>query len=180
MSTNGSDSSTPRGTPPPDTSGPSPLTVGTHFVKQYYHVLSTSPDKLHRFYQPSSILSTATGSKPTQSTPFEASLAQPTRWTSVAGPMRFAFEHGAIDAQAAASGGLLLTVTGHMQQKHFVHTFFLSKKDARYYVQNDILRFLTTTAAVEKAEEEVATSETEETSAPGGGVEETKEEMRKK
>jgi hypothetical protein len=72
MSSSGA--STPRGamTPPPGgDGGPSPLTVGTRFVKQYYKVLSTTPDQIHRFYQPTSFLSHGQGSQPTQPMLFE-------------------------------------------------------------------------------------------------------------
>jgi hypothetical protein len=75
MSSSGA--STPRGamTPPPggDTTGtgPSPLTVGTRFVEQYYKVLSTTPNQIHRFYQSTSFLSHGQGSHPTQPMLFE-------------------------------------------------------------------------------------------------------------
>jgi len=171
----GSGASTPRGgmTPPPPAAGdgPSPLTVGTRFVKQYYKVLTTSPDQIHRFYQPKSVLSHGSGSEPTQPALFEGIVGTDDlrgRFFQDVDPdcqIRFEFEHGAIDAQVSVNGGVLLTVTGHavyssgndgddddddedseLKRRAFVHTFFLGSMTAgakrSYYVHNDILRFL--------------------------------------
>ncbi|GAX29612.1 hypothetical protein FisN_2Hh171 [Fistulifera solaris] len=169
----GSGSSTPRGTetPPPTSEGPSPLIVGTRFVKQYYKVLSTTPDQIVRFYQPSSYLSQGVGSQQTEPAVFDKeNVAQLKDRFYLAGgeegcPLRFEFEHGAIDAQLSVNGGVLLVVTGHLvymssdddedgededvfleRRKAFVHTFFLGSLVAgnkrSYYVHNDVLRFL--------------------------------------
>ena len=173
----GSGSSTPRSTetPPPGTSeGPSPLIVGTRFVKQYYKVLSTTPDQIVRFYQPTSYLSQGVGSQHTEPAVFDndnvAQLKDRFYLAQSGGeegcPLRFEFEHGAIDAQLSVNGGVLLVVTGHLvymsssddeddvedediaseRRKAFVHTFFLgslvSGSKRSYYVHNDVLRFL--------------------------------------
>ena len=173
----GSGSSTPRSTetPPPGTSeGPSPLIVGTRFVKQYYKVLSTTPDQIVRFYQPASYLSQGVGSQHTEPAVFDndnvAQLKDRFYLAQSGGeegcPLRFEFEHGAIDAQLSVNGGVLLVVTGHLvymsssddeddvedediaseRRKAFVHTFFLgslvSGSKRSYYVHNDVLRFL--------------------------------------
>lgn len=118
-------------------SGPNPLTVGTHFVKQYYKVLSTSPDQIVRFYQPASVLSHGVGSQPSHPTTLEessgsgegAGAAAPSSSATTTpqkvqdrfvldgyerGPVRFELEHGAIDAQVSVNGGVLLVVTGHL------------------------------------------------------------------
>lgn len=166
-----SGASTPRGsvTPPPPGDGPSPLTVGTRFVKQYYKVLSTTPEEIYRFYQPTSVLSEGVGSQPTQPATFESLKASDqlkSRFTQEGYercPIRFEFEHGAIDAQVSVNAGILLVVTGHVvyleeedqtetgedtaqRRKAFVHTFFLGSISVgakrSYYVHNDILRFL--------------------------------------
>lgn len=154
MSSSGA--STPRGalTPPPPGDGPSPLMVGTRFVKQYYKVLSTSPNQIHRFYQPTSFLSQGKGSQPTQPELFESVQQIHLKERFVLEgyeecPIRFEFERGAIDAQVSVNGGVLLVVTGHLvylrpavaedeevvqddndeslqkRRKAFVHTFFL-------------------------------------------------------
>ena len=155
MSTSGSTSPSPTGDGA--AGGPSPMTVGKRFVKQYYQVLSTTPDQIFRFYQPKlSMLSHGTGSDPTSPSLFE-SYDMTARWGAGDRKKRFELEHGAIDAQPSVNGGILLIVTGHVvllpgkgsdaskeERKGFVHTFFLGTLgDAkRFYVHNDVLRFL--------------------------------------
>jgi Nuclear transport factor 2 (NTF2) domain/RNA recognition motif. (a.k.a. RRM, RBD, or RNP domain) len=151
-----SGTSTPRTasvTPTPPAGDPAPLTIGTRFVKQYYHEISTSPELIVRFYQPStSVVTVGTGSDPaTEVTDLAEAAAA--RFHQNDGPVRFEFEHGAIDAQLSVNGGVLLVVTGQMissqARKSFVHTFFLGMTTAgsnsnkkSYFVHNDILRFL--------------------------------------
>lgn len=190
MSASNSGTSTPRGgdTPPPGSDGPSPLTVGAHFVKQYYKVLSTNPDQMHRFYQPDSFLSHGVGSEPTKPVVFDKDHADDLKdrfylANGVAGgdcPIRFEFENGAIDAQLSVNGGVLLVVTGHIvylnsededeevedgRRKAFVHTFFLGSLSAggkrSYYVHNDVLRFLGQHTEASFVEEEAEPVETE-------------------
>lgn len=141
---------------PPEGSiaAPSPLTVGKRFVKQYYQVLSSTPDQVFKFYQPkASFLSHAEGSDPTDHCIFE-SYDITKRWgddSEANTKKRFELEHGAIDAQPSVNGSILLVVTGHVvfatkgkeERKAFVHTFFLALMGKRYYVHNDVLRFLT-------------------------------------
>lgn len=149
--------------------GPSPLLIGKKFVKQYYQTLTTTPDQIHRFYQPASILSDGEGSSPTHPVSFESmsdgSSADKVkdRFILQDFQIRFEFEHGAIDAQESVNDGILLVVTGHVVydptpseeedaaveepvQKRFVHTFFLNSSTSgtrkNWYVHNDILRFL--------------------------------------
>lgn len=185
----------------PGSAGPSPLMIGKRFVKQYYQVLSSTPDQIFRFYQQTSFLSHAEGSTPTDPSTFESyDIAQ--RWGE-ASKKRFEFEHGAIDAQPSVNGSILVIVTGHVvfvtedgeDRKAFVHTFFLSLlgQSKRFYVHNDVLRFLTkeatkptsliTESETEEAPVDPAQSEPQpvekkqlmEEEAPGGGVEESKE-----
>ena len=169
-----SGTSTPRGDrspPPPEgaAAGPSPLTIGKRFVKQYYQTLMTTPDQIHRFYQPTSVLSDGEGSSPTDPVTFEDVYAGSNadklkdRFFVKDLQIRFEFEHGAIDAQQSVNGGLLLVVTGHVVyypsasededaavddpiRKGFVHNFFLNVNTVgtkkSFYVHNDILRFL--------------------------------------
>lgn len=195
-----SGTSTPRGTrspPPPEgggqqasSGGPSPLTIGKRFVKQYYQALMTSPEQIHRFYQPASVLSDGDGSTPTDPVTFESAYAAEDgsaeklqdRFFIKDLQIRFEFEHGAIDAQQSVNGGLLLVVTGHVVyyptvsededaavddpiRKGFVHTFFLNSNTLgtkkSYYVHNDILRFLKNTSEVSASISESAAVVTE-------------------
>lgn len=162
-----SGSSTPRSatTPPPTgdgAGGPSPLTVGTRFVKQYYKILSTDPDQVSIFYRPTSVLSVGVGSQQVVPITFEKQgkdlkdrFVHPGLEDCA---IRFEFENGAIDAQMSVNGGVLLVATGHVvylgaseeendvRRKAFVHTFFLGSLSSggkrSYYVHNDVLRFL--------------------------------------
>lgn len=142
------------------------MKVGTHFVKEYYKKLSSQPEALRHFYQPSSVLSAGVGSDPAQPNTFELQAKGLKDRFVLEGyedsPIRFEFENGAIDAQMSVNAGVLLVVTGHIvylpvgdeedgeeaavRRKAFVHTFFLASLVAgskrSYYVHNDVLRFL--------------------------------------
>lgn len=149
--------------PTPPVVNPSPLAIGRTFLKQYYQVLTTTPDMIHKFYRPSSVLSHGEGSNPTAPTTLETLTSSSgttnlkdrfVSWaeSSSDDPVRFELENGAIDAQESVNGGVLLVVTGHMYlgdaRKQFCHTFFLNVFSAensnrrQYYVHNDVLRFL--------------------------------------
>lgn len=148
---------------PATAAAPSALTIGRTFLKQFYKVLTTNPDVLHKFYMPSSILSHGEGSNPTTPETLESLGSSSTKhlldrfisWGGEdpsASPVRIELEHGAIDAQESVNGGILLVVTGHLflgdLRKPFCHTFFLNDLPSEnairrhYYVHNDVLRFL--------------------------------------
>jgi len=148
-------------TSPPPNVNPPPLTIGRTFLKQYYHVLTTTPDMIYKFYRPSSVLSHGEGNNPTSPVTLESLGPSPASnlkdrffsWAaSASDPVRFELEHGAIDAQESVGGGVLLVVTGHLylgeSRKPFCHTFLLNvfsapdSKKRQYYVHNDVLRFL--------------------------------------
>ncbi|KAI2494601.1 ras GTPase-activating protein-binding protein [Fragilaria crotonensis] len=149
--------------PSPPVISATPLTIGRSFVKQYYHVLTTTPDMIYKFYRPSSVLSHGEGSNPTVPATLESLGPNPATnqdlkerffsWAESSGDtVRFELENGAIDAQESVNGGVLLLVTGHMYvgeaRKPFCHTFFLNSVSVdnsnkrQYYVHNDVLRFL--------------------------------------
>ncbi|GKZ01071.1 hypothetical protein MPSEU_001058800 [Mayamaea pseudoterrestris] len=161
--------------PPPSASsssdgGPSPLVIGTRFVKQYYQVLtSDTPEQIVKFYQPSSLQSTGTSSNPSEASGAKTAEAAADRFPASVGLRRFEFCHGAIDAQVTGNSGILVVVTGQViyttktseEDEHgndddddevercqaFCHTFVLnpistSQGKRSFYVQNDILRFL--------------------------------------
>lgn len=190
---------------------PSPLTVGKHFVKQYYQVLQSNADQIFRFYQPTSFLSHAEGSNPTDPSGLE-NYDIAARWGIIGTESKgFAMEIGAIDAQTSIDNSILLVVTGSVsgsakdERKTFIHTFFLTyiPNTKRFYVANDVLRFLEKTQSSIKEADPVEEPETEtqkeetvveespapttveeaaapvvppvEDASPGGGVEETKE-----
>lgn len=138
--------------PTPPSGGPSPLTIGRQFVKQYYHVLMTSPDDIVKFYTETAVFSHGEGSQPTTPTtigPEKAVLLKDRLFSSHS--FRVDLENGAIDAQMSCGGGVLVVVTGHMIEEEnvrraFCHTFFLNvvpnSKKKHYFVYNDVFRFL--------------------------------------
>lgn len=129
-------------------SAPSSRVVGLKFVKQYYEILSTKPDQIFRFYKESSFLSDAEGSSPTDPKSFEPQVVDG-RW-GTGTVKRIDLQNGAIDAQPSINGSILVVVTGHVvfvddvkeERKAFVQTFFLNLMGRRYYVHNDVLRFV--------------------------------------
>lgn len=137
--------------------GVSPLVIGKSFIKQYYQVLSTNPSQISKFYKSNSILShSLQPSVPTEPQILSSDVFF--EWAHAPGneedKLCFDFGKGAIDAQETIQGGILLVVTGQVKLptsyfKPFVHTFFLNNgaapgKKSRFYVHNDILRFLST------------------------------------
>jgi len=173
-------STTSSPTPPANANAPSPLLIGKSFIKQYYQVLSTSPQLIDRFYKPKvSVLSHSFLS----SVPAESKTLSPVnhsdifQWaqsssktdasgaSAASGSLCFDFGRGAIDAQETIQGGILLVVTGHMKlpdavkTKAFVHTFLLNNgapagKKRQFYVHNDILRFIAESDVEETEEDE--------------------------
>ena len=173
-------------TSPPPGGGPSPMTIGRNFVRAYYQVLSTEPEKIVKFYKPASIFSHGQGSEPTTPTTIEESnnLLKDRLFSSSS--FRLDLEHGAIDAQMSVEGGVLVVVTGHLiveeKRRAFCHTFFLQGYSAadsqrkQYYVHNDIMRFLSEGVQEATEEEEVSAEVTQEEIVVEKEVQEAKEE----
>lgn len=156
-------------TSPPNqpTISSSALFISKSFIKQYYHTLATNPSQIHKFYKPDSQLSFGKECNSQSDIHLFSALTEKTNelfdWAENA---TVDFEHGSIDAQASAAGGILLVVTGDMKTKEhnlprrFVHTFFLCQDTANmkgpkrhFYVLNDVFRFLSLGKEVEVAKE---------------------------
>ena len=143
---------TPSTSPVPP-SQPSPLTIGKTFVRQFYQVLSSSPEHIFRFYKPTSLLSHSLEAS-TITEPVHYDDGKKTSFFKQLGEgLCFDLKRGAIDAQETVNGGILLVVTGHLtlpgkgKPRQFVHTFFLNNgappgRKRQFYVHNDILRLL--------------------------------------
>lgn len=115
---------------PPSTSvSCSPLVIGKSFIKQYYHVLTTTPEHIHRFYKPGSVWSHSfepnVPTEPRTMSMISSCSSGPAPFFQWAGTsssedmpvsmgLRLDFGRGAIDAQETIQGGILLVVTGHM------------------------------------------------------------------
>ena len=150
----------------------SPFVIGKAFIKQYYQLLTTSPEQILKFYKEdtsslSHSLEASTRAEPVilNSQDFPHSIfgwtmgakvtdSDQTQTNPVPPGIRFDFEHGAIDAQETINGGILLVVTGFMYlptspetPKAFVHTFILLNGSPpgtkkHFYVHNDVLRVM--------------------------------------
>lgn len=124
-----------------------PATVGNTFVKQYYHLLCSSPGQLHRFYKDSSQWCHGDGSQMEEPTSGQESIKEKIMKRAYQGA-RVDFDHGSIDCQASLNGSVLVMVTGMMTlsgsatPKAFVQTFYLAVQPNGYFVMNDVLRFL--------------------------------------
>jgi len=145
------------------------MTIGRNFVKAYYQVLSTEPEKIVKFYKPASVFSHGQGSEPTTPTTIAESNDLLKDRLFGCESYQLDLEHGAIDAQMSLGGGVLVVVTGHLvieeQRRAFCHTFFLNVFSApdstrkQYYVHNDVMRFLSDGTKKEAAEEEEVSAE---------------------
>ena len=154
-------------------------TVATQFVQQYYHVLSTMPENLHRFYTDASTLSRSVVGG-------ETTLAQTQR--GIHEKVVGLGLHGAVpqilsvDAQTSLNGGVVvhatgfLTLKGAVSPRPFAQVFFLAQQEIGYYVLNDLFCWLQREEAAEAPEPvrvaEAVLPEPKEKTAPkksGGG-----------
>ncbi|EQC36928.1 hypothetical protein, variant [Saprolegnia diclina VS20] len=123
-----------------------PVTVGNTFVKQYYHLLTETPQNLHRFYKDISRFSHATGSQMEEPISGQTAIGEAIMAKNYVGT-RVDLDNGSIDCHASLNGGVIVMVTGIIKLKNsaptpFVQTFFLAVQPNGYFVLNDVLRFL--------------------------------------
>lgn len=127
--------------------GPTPGVVGQSFVKQYYTVLTTNPDVLHRFYTDKSSLTHG------------ENLPMPDHDIPIMGQQEIhekLLSHGFddcraeltfVDCQKTLEDGVVILMHGFltnrgMKPRRFTQVIVLAVQENGYYVQNDILRFL--------------------------------------
>jgi len=135
-----------------------PSIVGNAFVKQYYHLLSKTPDMLHRFYKDDSQFSHGSGSEQTVPISGQKEINEKIMSLGYAGA-KVDLENGSIVCQTSLSEGVLVMVTGSISlrerdpetkelttkvlpPKNFCQTFFLAVQPKGYFVLNDSFRFL--------------------------------------
>ncbi|ETW09270.1 hypothetical protein H310_01669 [Aphanomyces invadans] len=138
-------------TGPATASVPHPTTVGNTFVKQYYNLLTESPEKLHRFYKEESTFSHGHGSHPEESVSGQAAINSTILKKHYNGAV-VQLDHGSIDCQGSQQGGVVVLVTGvitlqRSSPAHFVQSFFLAVQENGYFVLNDVLRILSIPSA---------------------------------
>lgn len=124
-----------------------PATVGSTFMRQYYHFLAKEPASLHRFYKDESTWCHGVGSHMQESISGQRAINEEILRRGYEGA-RVDLDAGSIDCQASLHGGVFVLVTGVMTlassavPKPFVQTFFLAVQPKGYFVLNDCLRFL--------------------------------------
>ncbi|TMW63247.1 hypothetical protein Poli38472_002188 [Pythium oligandrum] len=124
-----------------------PATVGSTFMRQYYHFLAKEPESLHRFYKEESQWCHGVGSHMQEPIAGQKAINDEILRRGYAGA-RVDLDSGSIDCQGSLNGGVFVLVTGVMTlasshvPKPFVQTFFLAVQPKGYFVLNDCLRFL--------------------------------------
>ncbi|KAL2098260.1 hypothetical protein ACEWY4_007467 [Coilia grayii] len=128
---------------------PSPLLVGSEFVRQYYTLLNKAPDFLHRFYGRNS--SYVHGGLDSHGKLSEAVYGQAEIHKKVMS-LQFSECHTKIrhvDAHATLSDGVVVQVLGELSNngqpmRKFMQTFVLAPEGSvanKFYVHNDIFRY---------------------------------------
>jgi hypothetical protein len=123
--------------------------VGYSFVKQYYTLLNTNPDHLHRFYKDDSCLTHGTEGEADDGNVTvrgQTNIAEKFRDLRLQGCIP---EISMIDCQESLDQGVIVMVIGTLRStgsRRFTQTFFLAQqpggRENSYYVRNDILRYL--------------------------------------
>mmetsp|Transcript_54183 Transcript_54183/g.117058 ORF Transcript_54183/g.117058 Transcript_54183/m.117058 type:complete len:522 (+) Transcript_54183:26-1591(+) len=146
--------------------------VADIFVKKYYHVLSTKPDEIRKFYKAHSVFSFSRCSgghgAPGASMPISA-VGQDKIQEGIMTTLNPFGPHGCraeilgMDSQESRWGGVLILVTGCLSmatadgtdiKQHFTQSFFLDKQRhpyEGYFVLNDILRYTRPAEAPQQA-----------------------------
>jgi len=149
---------------------PDPTLVGNNFIIRYYTILSHNSESLHHFY---SDRSTRTfGNEDEDATPLKGTEEIKKHIKSRTDFERSQVALSSVDCQGSANGGIFISVVGHFSgqgpTRKFTQTFFLEHFDDKYYVLNDIFRFLNSegnSRANEEEEEENEEPEVVEESA---------------
>ena len=135
--------------PPPAAASPGPGadTIGNSFVAQYYTVLHTSPNFLHRFYNDASSLTIAgVGHAVPETVRTQRGINDKVMRL---GYDRQKAEIASVDSQLTLGGGVVVQVAGALRAedgrgapRHFFQSFVLAPQENGYYVLNDIIRFV--------------------------------------
>lgn len=120
---------------------PAPSKVAKSFAKQYYNFLSSDPSTLHRFYHEESQFSHGHSNNSADLVTGQENIRKKIAELNLKG-VKVDLEHGSIDCQTSSNGGVLVMVTGRMDNRPFSQAFFLGKQESRYYVLNDTFRYL--------------------------------------
>ncbi|KAI5063953.1 hypothetical protein GOP47_0020623 [Adiantum capillus-veneris] len=129
----------------PITSAPASL-VGNAFVNRYYKIIHQTPHLGYRFYMEES--------KITRAEPLPETTVEPATTLSGINDKIMSWDYHAmrteiitVDSQESLAGRVLVMVTGALYnagglRRMFVQTFVLVPQEKRYYIYNDMFRFL--------------------------------------
>lgn len=127
----------PSGTPPAEL-------VGSAFVEQYYGLLHSNPEVVHKFYQDISVLSRPEPDGVMKSVTTMKGINDKICSMNY---KNYKAEIQTADAQDSMENGVILLVTGYLTgmdklRRRFTQTFFLAPQDVGYFVLNDVFRFM--------------------------------------
>ncbi|KAL5196522.1 hypothetical protein ABZP36_000034 [Zizania latifolia] len=123
----------------------SPQVIGSAFVQQYYNVLHSSPEQVHKFYHDSSTLGRANSNGAMTTVTTMHAINEEILSTDFTSCL---IKLEDVDAQTSFNGGVLILVTGSFDQhgtanRRFCQSFFLAPQESGgYFVLNDILRYV--------------------------------------
>jgi len=138
--------------------------IGLRFVKEYYGVLCSTPNKMHHFYCDTSEYTYAMGSQDPATVKGKEQI-----FSKIAelgfDDVRVDFESGSIDTQPSQTdGNVMVMVTGTFSMKGlppkpFVQTMLLARRSGGesvgFYVVNDVCRVLDKKALLASCEQKV-------------------------
>ncbi|MCO5547897.1 hypothetical protein L7F22_001350 [Adiantum nelumboides] len=120
--------------------------VGNAFVNRYYRIIHQTPHLGYRFYMEDSRI--------TRAEPLPEATVEPTTTLSGINDKIMSWDYRGmrteimtVDSQESLAGRVLVMVTGALYnagglRRMFVQTFVLVPQEKRYYIYNDIFRFL--------------------------------------
>mmetsp|Transcript_4690 Transcript_4690/g.8236 ORF Transcript_4690/g.8236 Transcript_4690/m.8236 type:complete len:414 (+) Transcript_4690:169-1410(+) len=118
--------------------------VARQFVAQYYYVLSSWPENLHRFYTDASTLSHSVVGESTIHIQTQRAIHEKVTGLGLQGAVPQILS---VDSQASLGGGVVVHTTGFLTLKGskprpFAQVFFLAQQEIGYYVLNDLFCWL--------------------------------------
>ncbi|KAM3706975.1 hypothetical protein ACB098_03G191100 [Castanea mollissima] len=128
--------------------------VGHAFVSQYYQILHTNPEEVHKFYNSSSVLNRlGTDGVMSSITTLEAIKDKILSLDY----LNYQVEILTADSELSFNNGVIVLVTGILTGKEntgrkFSQVFFLAPQENGYFVLNDVFRFISESVEVDTVE----------------------------
>lgn len=123
---------------------PNPQAVGNAFVTQYYNVLHTSPEMIHKFFQECSLLGRPGPNGQIITVTTIEGINQQIMSVDYTGCKPVI---KTVDSQESYNNGVLVLVTGSLTfgnsgTRTFTQSFFLAPQEKGYFVLNDIFKYV--------------------------------------